>query len=450
LLRLECTKLPSSKLPGVKVEFVDSEDALLEKLGSLLYPDELKDNKAFIIKEGNEIKIVALIDDPFNVGTSLGKVIKKFKRVIVDLHNVNEPYPLVTGVALTAWDFDKYKSNKKEINVIFSIDDCEKVKKAIEHANAQMFARELASEPPNVLNPETFPKRVLEAIRGLPVKAMILEKEDLEKEGLNLLLSVGKGSDIPPRMLILEYQGGGERIALVGKGITFDAGGYDLKPPDYMSGMHADMSGAAVVASATIWAARLGLNVNLVSLIPLAENLVSGRAYKPEDIIKSYSGKYVHISNTDAEGRLVLADALTYAKKFSPDVTFTFATLTGAQIVALGYDIAALYSTDDKIAQVVEEASKETHELVWRMPLYENYRKYLNHPAADLANISKKRQAGSIMGALFLKEFAPEPWVYLDIAGPAMANSIGVDWASPYPTGWGTRLMLSTLERLQG
>ncbi len=361
---------------------------------------------------------------------------------------MDDAYSLIVGLALTAWDFDKYKSKKRETTVVFVHRKCDTVKKAIEHAKAQMFARELASEPPNVLNPKSFPERIFEAIRGLPIEVTILDKEDLEREGLNLLLAVGKGSDVPPRLLILEYNGGGKRVAMVGKGVTFDAGGYDLKPPEYMSGMHADMSGAAAVASATIWAAKMGLNVNLVTLIPLAENLISGRAYKPEDIIKSYSGKYVHISNTDAEGRLILADALSYAKKFSPDVTFTLATLTGAQIVALGYDIAALYSTDDSLAKLVEEASKETHELVWRMPLYEKYRKYLDHPSADLANISKKRQAGSIMGALFLKEFAPEPWVYLDIAGPAMANSIGVDWASPYPTGWGTRLMLSTLERL--
>ncbi len=450
MLSLKCTELPAEKLPGVKVELIRDKEEYLDRLNNLLLPEELEESKSFVVKEGNQIKVLALLDeDPFETGASIGDVISKFSAVVLDLREVEDPYPLVTALALKAWHFDKYKSKKKELKVYLSVDDCDKVKKAIDHAEAQMFARELASEPPNVLNPETFPKYVLEKIRGLPIKAAILNKEDLEKEGLNLLLSVGKGSDVPPRLLLLEYQGGGKNVALVGKGVTFDAGGYNLKPSDYIAGMHADMSGAAAVASATIWAAKMSLPVNIIAAMPLAENLISGRAYKPEDIIESYSGKYVHISNTDAEGRLILADALTYVKKFNPEVTFTLATLTGAQIIALGYDMAALYSTDDNWARLVEEASKKTGELVWRMPLYEKYRKYLNHPAADLANISKKRQAGSIMGALFLKEFAPTPWVYLDIAGPAMAHMIGVDWSSPYPTGWGTRLMLETLSSIQ-
>ncbi|UXD21925.1 peptidase M17 [Ignicoccus pacificus DSM 13166] len=432
------------------MEFLDSENELLERASVPLLPEDTKGVKSLLVKEDGILKLLTVYnkEDPFETGYGLGKSLKKFKFSVVDLRKVDNPYAIVTGLALTAWDFDKYKSDKKERTVYFVVRDCDELKEALEHARAQMFARELASEPPNQLNPRTFPDRVREVVRGLPISVTVLEKEDLEKEGLNLLLAVGKGSDIPPRLMILEYNGGGKKVSLVGKGVTFDAGGYDLKPPNYMEGMHADMSGAAAVTSATIWAAKLNLDVNLVTLVPLAENLISGRAYKPEDIIKSYSGKYVHISNTDAEGRLILADALTYAKKYSPSVTFTLATLTGAQIIALGYDIAALYATDDELAKVVEEASKETGELVWRMPLYKKYKEYLSHPAADIANISKKRQAGSIMGALFLKEFAPEPWVYLDIAGPAMANSIGASWCSPYPTGWGTRLMLRTLKKM--
>ena len=162
-----------------------------------------------------------------------------------------------------------------------------------------------------------------------------------------------------------------------------------------------------------------------------------------EDLMGEYT------SLTDAEGRLILADALAYAKKFAPELTLTLATLTGAQIVALGHDMAALYATDDEYAKLVEEASKETGELVWRMPLYEKYKsRYLKSRVADLNNIASVRTAGSIIGALFLSEFAPKPWVYLDIAGPALAHEGNVDWASPYPTGWGTRLTLRTLEKL--
>ncbi|ALU12065.1 leucyl aminopeptidase [Ignicoccus islandicus DSM 13165] len=366
------------------------------------------------------------------------------------MRDVDDPYPIITGTALTSWQFDKYKSNKKERRIYFVVDNCERgeVKRALLHSEAQMFARELASEPPNQLNPSTFPKLVMDQAKGLPIDVTVLDQDDLKKEGLELLLAVGKGSDIPPKLLILHYDGEGRRVGLVGKGVTFDSGGYNLKPANYMKNMHADMSGAAVAAAATIWAAKLGLKVKLTTIVPLAENLVSGRAYKMEDVIRSYSGKYVHIGNTDAEGRLILADALTYIKKFSPQVTFTLATLTGAQIIALGYDIAALYSTSDDYAKLIEEASKYTGELVWRMPLYEKYRSDLDHPVADMTNISSKRQAGSIIGALFLKEFAPDPWVYLDIAGPAMAHEANVRWASPYPTGWGTRLMLKSFESI--
>ncbi len=435
------------------MEIIEDEKLFQEFFPQLLLPEETKDIEPIIYKDGKELKLVSLgKKNDIETGYKIGKFVRKFRVSVIDLRDTEDPYPMITGVALTAWQFDKYKSNKRETRIYFVTKDCEKreVKRAFVHAEAQMFARELASEPPNALNPETFPKYILDKSKGLPIDITIMEEEDLKKEGLELLLAVGKGSEKPPKLLIMNYEGGGKKVGLVGKGVTFDAGGYNLKPANYMKNMHADMSGAAAVAAATLWAARFGLKVNVTAIIPLAENLISGRAYKMEDVIRSYSGKFVHIGNTDAEGRLILADALSYIKKFRPNVTMTLATLTGAQIIALGYDIAALYSTSDEYARIVEKASSYTKELVWRMPLYEKYRSDLDHPVADLTNISSKRQAGSIIGALFLKEFAPEPWIYLDIAGPAMAHEANVRWASSYPTGWGTRLSLRVLELIGG
>ncbi len=446
MLSITATDIPPERLEGVKVKVYTSKDEFLDLVGPV-WEEELEGDVCEHIKRDSEHVLACYCKDPFYCGATIGKAVSKYNVAVLDTSPFEDPYKFVVGVSLTAWKFDKYKSKKRDVRLIFYNKDKGKLRKAIEHAKAQMFARELASEPPNVLNPRTFVERIYEAVKGLPIEVQVLEKEDLEKEGLNLLLSVGKGSDVPPRLLILRYSNGGKKISLVGKGVTFDAGGYCLKPADYMKGMHADMSGAAAVAAATIWAARLNLEATVSTFIPLAENLISGRAYKVEDIIKSYEGKFVHIDNTDAEGRLILADALAYSKKEKSDLTVTLATLTGAQIVALGYDIAALYATHDEDAKLFEEASKYTNELVWRMPLYERYKKYLKHPSADINNISKVRQAGSIMGALFLREFAPERWVYLDIAGPALAFEGNVDWSSEYPTGWGTRLLLEAMER---
>ncbi len=445
--------LPPKNLEGVQVEIVHEKSTLVERLG-LVDIDEIVENNAYIVREEGRTKILLYVTDEQEAASNLGSLAKSFKRVIVPLSEVEDVYKFINFTLLTYWDFDKYKSKKTERELIFTtygLDEKKKkeVERAKAHAEAQLQAREWASEPPNVLNPSTFPNKVRELIKGLPIEMTVLEEEDLKKEGLNLILAVGAGSEHKPRLLILEYRGGGKKVALVGKGVTFDAGGYNLKPWEYMKNMHADMSGAAAVLAATIWAAKLGLNVNIITLTPLVENLISGKAYKLEDIIRSYSGKYVHISHTDAEGRLILADALAYAKNFSPELTITLATLTGAQIIALGHDMAALYSTEDQYAKLFEEASKETGELVWRMPLYEKYKqRYLKSKVADLNNIASVRTAGSIIGALFLSEFAPKPWVYLDIAGPAMAHEGNVDWASPYPTGWGTRLTLRVLEKL--
>ena len=450
MLKLSLTDVTPDKLAGVKVKIFTNRDEFSEFASPFVDPTEIRDGSVVQLKKDGEAYVAAYCEDSFSCATSIGKVLSKIKLSVVDLKEVEDVYPFIVGIPLTAWRFDKYKSERKDVEIMFSVKNKKAAEEALIHARAQMFARELASEPPNVLNPATFPKRVMEAAKGLPVEFEVLEEEDLKKEGLELLLAVGKGSEVSPRLLIMRYRGGGRKVALVGKGVTFDAGGYNLKPPNYMKNMHADMSGAAVAAAATIFAAKLGLNVNVGTYIPLAENLISGRAYKMEDIIKSYSGKYVHIGNTDAEGRLILADALSYAKRSSPEITVTMATLTGAQIIALGYDIAALYATRDEDATTFQEASKRTHELVWRMPLYEKYRKLLDHPSADIDNVSNVRAAGSIIGALFLKEFAPERWVYLDIAGPAMANEGNAWWCSPYPTGWGARLLLEALKKYQG
>jgi len=234
LLRLKLTDVPPERLVGVKVKIFKNKDDFVEFASPFYTVEEVKPNSVVKVKKDGEGYVAAFCEDDFECATSLGKVLKQLRTSVVDLTNVEDPYPYITGIALTAWEFDKYKSEKREVEIVFSTPNKEVAQEALRHAEAQMFARDLASEPPNVLNPKTFPERVMEKVKGLPIEVEVLDENDLKKEGLELLLAVGKGSDVPPRLLIMRYYGGGEKLAMVGKGVTFDAGGYNLKPANYM------------------------------------------------------------------------------------------------------------------------------------------------------------------------------------------------------------------------
>ncbi|HNU86467.1 MAG TPA: leucyl aminopeptidase, partial [Syntrophales bacterium] len=270
---------------------------------------------------------------------------------------------------------------------------------------------------------------------------------EMEKLGMNALLSVARGSMEPARFIILEYSGGrrGDRpFVIVGKGITFDSGGISLKPPDKMEEMKADMSGGAAVLAVVKAASELELPLNLVGLVPATENLPGGRAYKPGDVLRSMSGQTIEVISTDAEGRLILADALTYAGRFKPRAIIDMATLTGACIIALGDDVIGMMGTDGALKESLRRAADETGEKLWELPIWEDYAELIKSDVADMKNTGG-RAGGAITAAVFLSKFVgATPWVHLDIAGPAWLNK-----EKPYiPRGAsavGVRLLLRFL-----
>jgi leucyl aminopeptidase len=289
-------------------------------------------------------------------------------------------------------------------------------------AQAVYFARDLISAPSNEMTPSIMAKKAQEIAKPRKLSCRILNKGKMKEMGMNSMLGVASGSNEDPRFIILEYSGGKRNkspIVLVGKGLTFDSGGICIKPAEKMDEMKSDMSGGAAVMGVMMAAADLHLPLNIVGLIPATENMPSGTAYKPGDILKSYSGKTIEVINTDAEGRLILADALSYAAKFKPEAIIDVATLTGACVVALGDDVIGMMGTDDELKKEISKAARVTGELVWELPLWESYHELIKSDIADYKN-SSGRAAGTITAAAFLSKFTGEfPWVHLDIAGPA-------------------------------
>lgn len=319
--------------------------------------------------------------------------------------------------------------------------------------DAVCFTRDLA----NTNADDMYPEKIGEIGQALAkefksVSCKVLDRKALEKNKLGLLIAVGKGSAKDPTLVILEYKGkpsSKENFAVVGKGLTFDAGGLNLKPTGSIETMRFDMSGGAAVLGIIKAAALLKLPVNIIGVIPSAENAIGSHSYKPGDTYTSYSGKTVEISNTDAEGRLILADALSYLQKnFKPSYIVDLATLTGAIVVALGRGVSGFFANDEKLAKAVKEAGQKSGELVWQLPLFEDYKEYLKSDIADIKNSASGREGGSITAALFLREFINNvPWVHVDIAGtcdlpkPKFYNT-------SVATGVGVRLVISLLEEI--
>jgi leucyl aminopeptidase len=284
------------------------------------------------------------------------------------------------------------------------------------------------------------------------MQVTVLDRAAIEAEGLGGMLAVAAGSDEEPRFIILEYRGGTEGarpLVLVGKGVTFDTGGISIKPAEKMEEMKYDMSGAAAVLGAMQAVARLRPAVNVVALVPCTENLPSGRAVKPGDVITMYSGKTVEVTNTDAEGRLIVADALAYARRYDPQAIIDAATLTGSVVIALGHEAIGLMGNNGDLIDQVRAVGERTGERCWPLPLWDPYRKQLDSEVADLKNVGG-RPAGSITAGWFLKEFVGDtPWVHLDIAGTAYR-----DEPAPYlrkgPTGVPTRLFIEWIRERAG
>jgi len=288
--------------------------------------------------------------------------------------------------------------------------------------NAVYFARNLISAPPNEMTPSIMADHAQKIAKRKNVSCRVLDKGKLKALGMNALLGVAAGSHQPPKLIILEYAGGKKGdapIALVGKGLTFDSGGISIKLAEKMDEMKTDMSGGAAVMATVMAAADLKLPINIVGLIPATENMPGGGALKPGDILKSYSGQTIEVLNTDAEGRLILADALSYASKFKPEAIIDVATLTGACIVALGEDVIGMLGKDDQLKKEISQAAQTTGERVWELPLWDSYSELIKSDIADYKN-SSGRMAATITAAAFLSKFVGDyPWVHLDIAGPA-------------------------------
>jgi leucyl aminopeptidase len=282
------------------------------------------------------------------------------------------------------------------------------------------------------------------------IKTTIFDKKKLEQEGFGLILAVSRASSLDPYLIQVSYKGAPgskEHIVLVGKGVTYDTGGLSLKPTDNMLTMKCDMSGAATVLGAVQTAAALGLKVNVTALVPTAENAIGSKSYKLGDVYKSYSGKTVEINNTDAEGRLILADALSYAaKNLKPTCMIDIASLTGAAVIALGEELSALFANDESLSKDLLAASEKTGELIWRLPLHPGYKESLKSEIADLINTSG-RDAGAMKAALFLQEFTSTvPWAHIDFAGPCYLTK--PKYYNPAKgTGYGLRLFIDFLKK---
>ena len=314
------------------------------------------------------------------------------------------------------------------------------------------MAREWISTPSNKKTPEKLARSMANIAKSQDLKVQVINEAQLKQKKFGAMLAVAAGSQCKPSLVILENKVAGAKktVALVGKGVTFDSGGLNIKTGGSIADMKSDMSGAAAVAATMITAAKLKVPLNIVGVIPLVENMPSGKATRPGDIIQSYAGKTIEIGNTDAEGRLILIDAIAYTlKRYKPQLLIDLATLTGACVVALGEKIAGVFSNDDKLADAIIASGIKTHERCWRMPLPDDYKELLKSDFADMNNIGANRWGGAITAALFISEFiADTPWAHIDIAGPAYQKKESA-YCGPGGTGFGVRLLVELMEKLE-
>jgi leucyl aminopeptidase len=366
---------------------------------------------------------------------------------------------VVTGTILGAYRFDRFKSGDPDdpeppsldsLTLLGYVIPADGAERARIRAEAQNRARDLQSLPSNVATPSYLAARAEEIAAAHDAVAVeVLGRAEIAAKKMGGLVAVSQGSAEEPKLIVLRYAGGGsgETLALVGKGVTFDTGGISLKSPAGMQEMKMDMSGAAAVLETVGAVAELGLATDLLAVIPATENMPSGTAIKPGDIITQYNGKTVEVNNTDAEGRLILADALAYAIELGADRVVDIATLTGAVMLALGSTHAGLISNDDELAASLEWVGRDTGELVWRLPLHPEYKALMKGTVADLTNAAPKRKAGTITAASFLEEFVGDtPWAHVDIAGTSW--DVGRAYTGKDASGFGVRLLTGLAREL--
>lgn len=441
---------------------------LLDKL-----PFKGKKNEVFYLVDGiKDVKYKVLVGlgsyDNVDGETTRDAIAKaarqcrdlKVKKVGVNFFNTNKICiggrikSISEGLKLGLYKFDKFKSYKEENDIDFYITGVpqDKYDKAIERLNESInlidgtiLARDLVNEPANCLYPEILAEIVKKEAEECGLECEVFDEKQCEEMGMEAFLSVAKGSDKKPRLIVLRHmpnKESNELIGLIGKGLTYDSGGYSIKPTDSMKEMKSDMGGAASVIGTMMALAKNKINKNVVAIIAACENAISGDAYKPGDIIGSMGGKTIEVLNTDAEGRLTLVDAVTYAiRKENVTKVIDVATLTGAALVALGETTTAVISNDDAFYGDLEKASKVTGEKFWRLPAFDEYKKLIKGNLADLKNTGG-RNAGTITAGLFIGEFVDDkPWLHLDIAGTAWATSP----SSQYTIAGGTGAPVRTL-----
>jgi leucyl aminopeptidase len=371
---------------------------------------------------------------------------------------------LVEGAVMASYRFDRFKSDAdpeedgdqaskpklETLTLVGPAEIADRAEVARVTAEAANRARELQNLPSNVVTPSYLAERALEiAATHDSVTASVMDRDEMVERGMGGLAAVSAGTAEPPKLISMRIEGDGPLLAFVGKAVTFDSGGISIKPSGGMQEMKMDMSGGAAVIEAVAAIAELGIPVNLLAVVPSTENMPSGTATKPGDIITQLNGKTVEVNNTDAEGRLILADALAYSVEQGAERLIDLATLTGAVLIALGSTYSALISNDDELADEVFEAAERTGELAWRLPLHAEFKELTKGTVADLTNAASKRKAGTIYAASFLEEFVDDrPWVHLDIAGTAW--DVGRDYASKGPTGFGVRLLVDLVRSNAG
>ncbi len=361
----------------------------------------------------------------------------KAKKVVCELLGVDKlkekgAKATAEGLIIGSYRFDKYKKDKKEEIERLTVAGQKEFKEAFELgrvlAEATNFARELVNEPGNVITPEKLAEVAKELAQEYGFECKVFDEKKLEKNQMVGILTVGKGSKNPPRFIHLTYKPkkAKKRVVLVGKGVTFDSGGLNIKPEQFMKTMKSDKAGACAVLGIMKAVGELRPDVEVHGLIPTVENMPDGKAYRPDDIIVYKNGVSVEVHSTDAEGRLILADALIYGSELEPDLMIDMATLTGACVVALGHYTSGLFTEDDGLAKELCSISRESGEKLWRMPLDEDLEEEIKGAYADIQNVGKSRYGGAITAALFLKKFVDgekvKSWAHLDIAGPAFLD----------------------------
>ena len=453
-------------ISGVKKYISNNE---FSYVNDLIRTIDVKKN-LFIFEINSKKKIILIsikkslkTSDIENLGAEFYKKInsgksKEFSIVSDSVVGKNENFLgyFLHGLKLKSYEFKKYKTKKESKNILIDVVGIKNKPsaknqlkfKALE--DGTFYARDLVSEPGNVLHPDEYAKRI-GSLKKDGLKINIYDENKLKKLGMNALLGVGQGSIRGSYLVTMEWNGAknnSKPLAFVGKGVCFDTGGYSLKPAKFMEDMTYDMAGSATVVGLMKNFAIRKAKINAVGVVGLVENMVSGNAQRPGDIVKSYIGKTIEVLNTDAEGRLVLADALTFTEeKFKPKFIVDLATLTGAIIVCLGSEYAGLFSNDNKLSKEIFDAGEKVEEKVWRMPLHKNYDKLMNSKNADVQNINYVGGAGSTTAAQFLQRFIlnKTPWAHLDIAGMAFSKYGGA-LNSGGATGFGVRLLNKLVE----